>query len=228
MPMICVIIALGDSAGAVAPFANLVDSILENEEPQSSFIHVGDLFDNSFNNDDAQLIQILKLQNYFSNTIIVRGNHDPTETFYDNFDELPLITDICENVSAVAIDSNRHSIRQLTFIKEEIDRRPERFYIIALHHHLQECSSGDATNTFWKAALENILRPQDLVIHGHSHISGDYQLSNGTQVLITSKANKKRYQCVENAECNCDDSASLEYLKIRFVDNQWIWERISI
>lgn len=223
--MSCSLVVLGDSAGSVEPFRNLVDQIISTEDPNSSVVVLGDIFDENLNNDIAQLTQISRLEEFFSNSIVVRGNHDPTDIFFENFEELPYTKDICENVSIIAIDSNRHRMRQLTFIKDEIERRPERNYVVALHHHLEACSTGDISPTFWKVALENTLRPQDLVVHGHSHTNNNYFLSNGTLVLTSASANRKRYDCLENTECNCDDSPSLNYLKIEFEDSQWKWDR---
>lgn len=227
MSIICTILFIGDSQGYIDPFSHLVNTILENESPMSTIVHLGDIFDESIANDQQQIDQINRLQNYFS-TIVVRGNHDPLDTFNNNFAQLPYVVNTCENVSIIAIDSNAHKMRQLNFIKEQIDGNPNNRFIVVLHHHLQACSTGDITQTFWKAALENTLRPQDLVVHGHSHTDNSYLLSNGTLVLSTSSANTKRYRCIPDNECNCSSDSRIGYLKVQLIDDQWEYNRIYI
>jgi len=228
VPFICSIIVIGDSQGYINPFEDVVNYIIENEQPSSTIIHAGDIFDELINNDTEQIEQINKLRNYFASSIIVRGNHDPIDIFEENFDTLPFIQDMCENATIIAIDSNRYKVRQLNYIKEQIDRRPDRIYVVVLHHHLQACSTGDIGPTFWKAALENTLRSNDLIIHGHSHTENSYHLNNGTLVLSTSSANIKRYQCLNNTDCTCDNSSNLSYLKIELTESGWNYNRVTI
>jgi 3',5'-cyclic AMP phosphodiesterase CpdA len=79
---------------------------------------------------------------------------------------------------------------QLEFIKNKIEANQDDRFVILLHHNLLPCSSGTQSETFWYRALNAVLRDKDLVVHGHSHVYGDYKLPNGTQVLVASMANE--------------------------------------
>jgi len=226
VPLVCLIVALADSHGNINTFEHLVDYVIEHEDSSSVVLHAGDIFDDGYNNGDS-VAQIIRLKENFRDLIVARGNHDPVDVFDEYFEHLPLIRDVCENVSVIAIDSNRQMLRQVDFIKNEIQRRPDRHYVILLHHHLVSCSDGSTSPTFWKVALTNVLRENDLIVHGHSHVSAEYRLENGTLVLCSSKANKKRYECNDNCTI-CDDDSSLEYLRTRFDNDIWSHERIKI
>lgn len=232
MTLLCTIIALGDAQEGATPFSEVVSSIISNEDSSSIVLYTGDFYDENFDTY-SKLEQLKRLQNSFSNFIITRGNHDPIDIFNENFQELPNITDVCENVSIIAIDSNRHYSRQIAFVKEHIEERPNRTFVILMHHHLMPCSTANVSETFWRAALENVLRENDLVIHGHDHIYSSYSLENGTLVLGASLAGKKRYRCIaENRiECNCSipvHHSEREYIRIKLENDIWSHERITV
>lgn len=227
MLLACTLIAIGDSHGPVQYFSQVVDTIIENEDPSSIIIHTGDIFSNNSQDQDA-LNQIERLRDYFSYSIIARGNHDDIQSFTESFEDLPTSKIVCDGVTLITLDSNRRFMNQLEFLKKEIDFNPSNRYIVVLHHNLQACSSGAPSDTFWNRSLGSLLRSQDLVIHGHNHTFCTYLLQNGTRVISASMANKKRYDCIEGNSVQCDDSAQLEYLRIKETEDSWEYERIRI
>jgi predicted phosphodiesterase len=224
---ICVIIALGDSAGNPSYFQKVASSILEAEDSSDTFIHLGDLFDDV--HDSEQLTITDSLLSFFNSSLVVRGNHDTKDFFYSEFPQLPISIDICSNaVTLIGVDSNENLLYQTSFIRNIIEQNQERRFIIALHHHLIGCTDSDPSNTFWKVILENILRPQDLVLTGHTHAFCESRLNNGALIISTAQANRKRYSCLESA--NCDNNHSLEYLRISLENesSDWNVERIRV
>lgn len=227
MSSICTLIALGDSHGNIANFRKVVDYIVQEESQQSVLVHSGDIFSEDGHDHEA-VAEINRLSTHFINSFITRGNHDPLDVFNEEFENLPLINQICDNVKIIVIDSNRHYVRQLDFIKSEIEKDENSKFVILLHHHLVPCSSETSYETFWNRSLSSVLRETDLVIHGHAHVFAKYKLSSGTQVLCASLANNKRYICLRENQCNCRYSSDLEYLRISLIDNEWIYERVIV
>lgn len=224
---ICTLIALGDSHGNISNFRRVVDHIIREENQQSILIHSGDIFSEDGHDHEA-IFEMSRLSEHFISSFITRGNHDELSMFEEEFEHIPLISQICDNVKIIVIDSNRHYVRQLEFIKNEIENDKDSKFVVLLHHHLIPCSSETTYETFWNRGLSSVLRETDLVIHGHSHVFAQYKLSSGTQVLCASLANNKRYICLRENQCNCRYSSDLEYLRINLVENQWQYERIIV
>lgn len=235
MTILLTLIALGDSQGDSIVFERVVDQIIAQEGGASAVLHAGDLVDTEVGWGSV-VSQIRRLEDWGFPVITTRGNHDDKDTYDHYFPNLPQEVDLLEDplgVTVLSVDSNLGAAH-LQFVRRKIESRPERRFIILLHHPPKTCStSGNGFGALWGRFLISILRPQDLIVAGHLHVSCEFVLSNGTQVLVTARAGKKRYDCLPEDEqpegAACDDRSIQSYLRISLMDDgSWQWTDVEV
>lgn len=228
-------IALGDSQGDSRVFDRLVNRIIDVEQV-AHILHAGDIVD-SRNEWSSQVSLIRLLENSGYPVITTRGNHDSRDRYDDYFPVLPQEVDVLEDpfkVTVLAVDSNLGA-EHIGFVDRIIQSRPDRKYVLLLHHPPETCSeeTGVGYGNLWGRTMANVLRPTDLIIAGHLHVSCEYKLDNGTQVLVTARAGKKRYRCLPEEDLPegafCEDGENPAFLRIGLSDEgEWMWTLVEV
>lgn len=235
MAVLLTLIAFGDSQGLSGAFERVVTQVIEQEEA-AAVLHAGDIVD-SETGWNAAVRQIRRMEDWGFPVITTRGNHDDSTGYLTFFPELPQEVDLAEEpfgVTVLSVDSNLGA-EHLQFVVRKVEERPERRFIVLLHHPPETCveESSEGFGSLWGRSLARVLRPTDLIVSGHLHVSCEFSLSNGTQVLVTARAGKKRYACLPQSElpegATCDDDLNPEYIRIELMDDgSWEWTKVEV
>lgn len=228
-----VLLAIGDSHGRVDTFRSVVSAMLREEQIDAT-LFAGDL--TSLDEEIPDMMNEINRLKHRAPLIATRGNHDTLENFNDLFGELPQAHDVLDNPFGVTVlsVSDVGSTSGMSFVRRQIEDRPERRFIVLMHVPPLTCSpdSGQTnTATRWRLFLEEVLDSDDLIVSGHNHVTCEYKL-NETRVFVTARSGSKRYRCLPEEElpegATCDDSRDPVYLRIMLMtDGSWSWSWIT-